>query len=700
MPGYSQIEIGIHRWHDDSYAVELRFNQPESDVEPEIVRGFTRFDVEYLRTQSPDDPEYGNTLTTSLFATPEIRDVFGKARIAAEALDVPLRIRLFIGSNATELYNLYWETLRDPQQNAASLLTNENILFSRYLSSLDWRPVRRRPQGTLRALVVIANPIDLGTSVYQINERRLWPVKVQEELERAKLGLGSIPITPLASGGTATLDNLIKHLHEGYDIVYFVGHGALNQGDARLYLEDGAGNLAVVTGNDIVAGLGELLPQHRPRLVVLASCESAGDGEGGASTDGGALAALGPRLAEMGIPAVVAMQGNVTMDTIAKFMPVFFRELKRDGQIDRAMAAARGAVRERFDYWVPVLFMRLRSGSLWYVPGFDGKFDKWPALLANIYDGECTPIIGFGLHDEAIGSSRELAQRWADLYHFPMAVHEREDLPQVAQYLAVQLQPQMPLRELVKYLRMELLARFGDKLPPEVRQPGATAEQVIAAVGAYRRKVIPNEPHKVLANLPFPLYITTNPDDTLAEALEEAGKTPRVELCRWNDNVDWPPSVYDTNQDYQPTAHEPLIYHLYGHLKLRDSVVLKEDDYFDYMIGVTANKDLIAGDVAESLTNTALLFLGFRMDEWDFRAFFRSLITSRQGGSRRARYVHVAAQISPEEGRNINPEGARRYLQSYFQEADISIFWGSVEDFMQELQSHWQPYLHSQGGES
>ena len=51
--------------------------------------------------------------------------------------------------------------------------------------------------------------------------------------------------------------------------------------------------------------------------------------------DDGLLAALGPRLAEAGIPAVIAMQGNVLQRTIATFMPVFFREFapKRLGQI-------------------------------------------------------------------------------------------------------------------------------------------------------------------------------------------------------------------------------------------------------------------------------------------------------------------------------------------------------------------------------
>ena len=63
---------------------------------------------------------------------------------AAQSLEAPLRVRLFIGPSAPELHNLRWETLIDPTTNLAGdsatatpLLTNENIIFSRYLSSLD-----------------------------------------------------------------------------------------------------------------------------------------------------------------------------------------------------------------------------------------------------------------------------------------------------------------------------------------------------------------------------------------------------------------------------------------------------------------------------------------------------------------------------------------------------------------------------------
>ena len=185
----------------------------------------------------------------------------------------------------------------------------------------------------------------------------------------------------------------------------------LVEGEPWLFLEREDGTADRVRGGELVTRIQEL--EDRPRLVVLVSCQSAGAGDvEPASQDGGALAGLGPRLAEAGVPAVIAMQGNITMKTAAAFMPVFFQELRRDGQVDRATAVARGAVRERPDWWMPVLFMRLKSGRIGYKPGFSaeaGGLQKWPAVVHNIQAGRCTPIVGPGLTEWLLGSRQEIA---------------------------------------------------------------------------------------------------------------------------------------------------------------------------------------------------------------------------------------------------------------------------------------------------
>ncbi len=221
---------------------------------------------------------------------------------------MPLRVKLFIGPGAPELHSVRWETLREPQEGS-SLFINENILFSRYLSSFDWRPVRLRPRAELRALVFIANPTDIA-------DYHMAVLNVAEELDRAKSGLGDIPVTELVSEGKVTVKQLFTHLRDGYDILYLVAHGMLVDNEPWLWLEDETGKSDRVAGSELINHLRDL-KQH-PRLVVLASCQSAGTGRGEQNSENEVLAALGPRLIEAGIPAVIAMQGNVSIETTKK----------------------------------------------------------------------------------------------------------------------------------------------------------------------------------------------------------------------------------------------------------------------------------------------------------------------------------------------------------------------------------------------
>ena len=675
MRNWADLEIGLHRRDAERYTVEMRFSPPDSEAEVNPLPQGTppmRLDFQRLRADAEDQ---GRVLGDSLFAVAAVRDAFGDARAAAEAADVPLRVRLFIGPSAPELHNLRWETLQDTRAETP-LFAGEKLLFSRYISSPDFRPVSLRPQSDLRSLVAIASPNNVGT--YSRDDQPLPSLDVPGELKRAKDGLGDIETVTLASGGTATLNKIVETLREGFDILYLVCHGLMDE-EPRLLLEDEYGNAALVSGNELATRLNEL--QDRPRLVVLASCQSAGTGGAARADDNGALSALGPKLAQFGLPAVVAMQGNVSMATIARFMPLFFRELRRDGQIDRAMAAGRGATLDAEDWWMPVLFMRLKSGRIWYSPGFsEGEaLRKWPSLLDAIENHRCTPILGPGLSESVFGSRRELAVRWAEKHNFPLHREDRDNLPRVAQFLAVQQDPAFPGSQLLKALRDTLRQRMPD-LPAD-----SVLSDLVTEAGARRRNRDPNDSHRVLAELPFTIYITSDPSSLLTDALKAANREPTVMTAYWKDDMTEPPSAAETG--YKPDVQHPLVYHLFGRLEDQDSLVLTEDDYFDYLIGITNNKAYIPTVVKRALSDSALLFLGFQMTDWDFRVLFRSIM-NQQGGKRRAKYAHIAVQIDPEEDRIAEPEQARKFLQEYFQTAAIYIYWGGVQEFVRELQKY------------
>ena len=336
--------------------------------------------------------------------------------------------------------------LLDPETNDP-LATDENIIFSRFITSPYWGPIELKSKGELHALVAVSSPIDVAPHI-----------DLDEEFKRVEEGLEGVTIRKLPDGGKhTTLENLLDILRGDpkIDILYLVCHGSLDKEQPCLFLENDQGYMDRVSGKELALRMKHI--RNRPRLVVLISCQSAGNGTGDA------LAAIGPRLADIGVPAVIAMQHDFSFETAARFVPTFFRELSRDGQIDRAVAAARGAVRDRPDAWVPVLIMRLKSGRLWYIPGFwdqNKGFEKFPAQANNIKKGRYTPILGPGLVEPILGDLRAIARYWADNYNYPLNPRDRESLPQVAQFLTINQDFWFPLDQLEELLVNHLFEHF------------------------------------------------------------------------------------------------------------------------------------------------------------------------------------------------------------------------------------------------
>ena len=678
----ADLQIGVHR-RGEALMVDASYLPPDADAEVRLDAPEPLTMPDRTALPGTDPVAYGKALSAALFASGPVRELFAKARGNAEGTGDALRVRLFIGPSAPELHALSWETLADPD-DGSRLATNENVLFSRFLNSNDMRPAGGRSKDRLRAVVAVAAPTDVGQ--YAPGGSPLPPVDTAGELGRARAALGDADIVELGAEARTTLGAIVAAVRRGCDVLYLTCHGFVVDGQPQLLLENETGLAARIPAEKLVECFADL--QTLPQLVVLASCQSAGETVEGT---GGALSRVGPRLAEVGVPAVVAMQDNVSMATIETFMPMLFRGLEEHGFIDRAVATARGAVRDRADWWVPLLFTRLRSGRLWYSPGFvqSEDFEQWPALIRAIEGGRCTPILGPGVTDVFLGTRHDIARRWAQTYRFPM-VDDRDDLPSVAQYVAVKHDDTFLREELGKYIVTELADRYGELLAEEPNGDPreSTLDELLTRVWSLRRARGMSDAFSVLAGLPFPVYVTTNPATLLTDALLDATKKPRVELCPWSNEVDWPPSIFDDEPNYDPSTDEPLVYHLFGRLNLPDSLVLRQDDYFDFLIGVTQNNELIPGKVRKLWVASALLFVGFNLDEWDSRVVFRTVM-NREARGRRKKYTHVAVQIDPEEGRTISPESARRYLQTYFQDADVSIYWGSTEDFMRQLQEHW-----------
>jgi hypothetical protein len=284
----------------------------------------------------------------------------------------------------------------------------------------------------------------------------------------------------------------------------------------------------------------------------------------------------------------------------------------------------------------------------------------WKLLLRRIKDGKCTPFLGAGACCEKIPIGSQIANEWAKKYEYPM--EDSYDLIRVAQFVAVTEDAMTPKEEICKKIN-ELLKEVTPK---------------------YFE--IPDELHGVLADLPLPVYITTNYDDLMVRALKSRGKTPNQEICRWNKCL---MQRKQTSSDFDPTPEKPLVFHLHGFCEIPESLVLTDDDYLDFLVAISMEQNLLPPRIQEAFTSTSLLFLGYRIADWDFKVLFRILAGYLERSISR---THISVQLVPGNVSETQKEKAQEYLDSYFAELHIQVYWHDCREFAAELKTRWEAF--------
>ena len=469
MTAYPELEIGLHRFDAEAWTVDLRFNDPESDGFDSRETTTELVDFQQLRELHGDDEAYGMVLGQALLADPAIRERFARARAVAQARGLPLRVRLFFGQGCPRAATV---AVGDPQGASGAR------------SPIDRRapvvlPVPCQRRGSVRAVPAPSRAARPCRDRQSLRPRRStgWrPLTSTPSCNAPGRGLATSPARSCREQGRPTLADITAHLREGYDILYLVCHGAMRAGEARLWLEDETGHTQRLPGQELADRLREL--SRRPRLVVLASCQSAGDGAEYCPGRRRRWPGSGRNWPER---ASQPWWRCRAMSASARSMPSCRGSSKSssvDGQIDRAMTVARAAVCDlnRPDWWMPVLFLALKSGRIWYEPGFERvgapgqEMEKWPALLRSIEEEHCTPILGPGLVESLVGSRQEIAMRWASdlpLPHGPVRPSEPSPSSPVS---GGPPDPEFVRDELQKHLRDYMVQQHGDNLPEEIHK--------------------------------------------------------------------------------------------------------------------------------------------------------------------------------------------------------------------------------------
>ncbi len=245
--------------------------------------------------------------------------------------------RLLLKVEPTELDALPWEFMR---HDGLPLFTSTLMPVARVAPSFnrDFEPPRMC--WPLRVMVVVGSADEA--------------IQVEAEIDYIRDGFRKVcGLVDLEVACLPDRDR-VRKMAEAVrpDVFHFIGHGGFDGESGHLRLEqEGAADIewtAAAIRDDLADGV--------PRLAVLNACQS---GQPDAHR-GTRAAARG--LAELNVPAVIAMQGPIRGAAAARFAKGFYEALSAGKPLDQAVAQARAEVTivassSQRDYALPALIL-------------------------------------------------------------------------------------------------------------------------------------------------------------------------------------------------------------------------------------------------------------------------------------------------------------------------------------------------------
>jgi hypothetical protein len=337
--------------------------------------------------------------------------------------------------------------------------------------------------------------------------------------------------------------------------------------------------------------------------------------------------------------------------------------------------------------------------------------DPWKELVERIVNQNCTPFIGPEILGETIQQQQQLkgkslhplASAFEESYkEYPLASAFEEFAKLAKDKYGYPLEHSYYLARLAQSLAIssqdEVFPKiiFSKKFK-DIKAPDFSLEE--------NR----NTPYAVLADLKLPIYITTNYDYFMEEALASKGLSPVTEFCRWSDLLGkyaieaGYTSVFDkkyepneiikyipTAKPYKPTPAQPLVYHLHGVIDIPQSMVLTEKDYIDFVMSINVDRDKrLPNEIIRALVRTLILFIGYRLEDITFRVIFQGVISS----SSRCMALQLPTSFPKD-----SQEKVQKYFTSYIKNMYHSAtFCFNLDYFSKHLREQVDKYRESHG---
>jgi formylglycine-generating enzyme required for sulfatase activity len=361
---YRDFDLKIIRLAPGQYRAEAKAPDGASAA-AEFADPFAPFELAYListigrtrtGTRKINSPEmeaaeaFGRKLFDAVFQG-EVRDCFTACLSQLdheEEQGARLRLRL---ADAPELASWPWEYLYHRKQFV--VLSRETPIVRSLELPRPVKPLAVAPP--LRFVGLVSDPKDSRYAKLNVERE-------QANINAALRGLVERGLFTVEWLKTATLDELRRRLarRDPVHVFHFIGHGGWDRekDDGLLVFQDEYGDGHRVGANH----LATILKDHKPlRLVALNACE------GARLSPADPFAGVAGALMSLGLPAVLAMQFEITDRAAIQLAQVFYESLADGLPVEGALAEARKAIfasGNDMEWGTPVLYLRAADGLL------------------------------------------------------------------------------------------------------------------------------------------------------------------------------------------------------------------------------------------------------------------------------------------------------------------------------------------------
>jgi predicted RNase H-like HicB family nuclease len=170
------------------------------------------------------------------------------------------------------------------------------------------------------------------------------------------------------------------------------------------------------------------------------------------------------------------------------------------------------------------------------------------------------------------------------------------------------------------------LQRVAQYFEKEVTFRSILVDEIKQAVDVGRE---PSPILRMLADLEFPIVITTNYDHLYEQALEQKAKAENIakpfDVSIYNPNVNRKAETVDCPR--VPDPKRPYLLKIHGDISEPESIVLTDEDYIQFVLRMSEKHPFhpFGNNVLAHLIKWPTLFVGYSLTDYNLRLLFKTL---------------------------------------------------------------------------